>query len=268
MSQWCRLWDDMVTDPKFRVIAKRSGRPTSEVIAVFVHMMTNVTKSHRTQTNASERGCLEGWDDESVAIAIDAETQHVADIREAMQGRTLEGSRLTGWDKRQPIREDNSAERAKAWREKKRDRSVDGEPDGDETERDRTQTERDQTLDKIRVDTDKKEGEPKGSPCPKPSKSVRTRIDYPSDFEDWWKAYPTDQNMSKAEALKAWRQLGPEDRQKAIAAAPRFRIWCRQQKDYRTIHAERWLSKRRFDGFAPQADEPERTLPLEWAQTA
>lgn len=115
---------------------------------------------------------------------------------------------------------------------------------------------------------DQEEGEPKGSPCPKPSKSVRTRIDYPSDFEDWWKAYPTDQNMSKAEALKAWRQLGPEDRQKAIAAAPRFRIWCRQQKDYRTIHAERWLSKRRFDGFAPQADEPERTLPLEWAQTA
>lgn len=99
MIQWCRLWDDMVTDPKFRVVAKRAGRPVSEVIAVFAHMMTNVTKSHRTPTNASERGCLEGWDDEFVAIAIDAETQHVADIREAMQGRTLDGSRLTGWDK-------------------------------------------------------------------------------------------------------------------------------------------------------------------------
>jgi hypothetical protein len=115
---------------------------------------------------------------------------------------------------------------------------------------------------------DQGEEEPNGSSCPKPSKSVRTRIDYPADFEEWWKAYPTDQNMSKAEALKAWRQLGPEDRQKAIAAAPRFRIWCRQQKDYRTIHAERWLSKRRFDGFAPQEHDAERTLPLEWAQTA
>lgn len=138
MSQWFRLWDDMVTDPKFRVIAKRSGRPVSEVLAVFLHMMTNVAKSNRTQANASEHGMLEGWDDESVAIAVDAETEHVADIREAMQGRTLEGSRLTGWGKRQPLREDNSAERAKAWRDKRKERSVDTEQDCDASERKRT----------------------------------------------------------------------------------------------------------------------------------
>lgn len=33
MSQWVRLWEDMPTDPKWRVIAKRAGRPISEVIA-------------------------------------------------------------------------------------------------------------------------------------------------------------------------------------------------------------------------------------------
>jgi len=41
MSQWVRLWEDMPTDPKWRVIAKRAGRPISEVIAVFTHMLIN-----------------------------------------------------------------------------------------------------------------------------------------------------------------------------------------------------------------------------------
>ncbi len=53
MSQWVRLWDDMPTDPKWRVIARRSGRPLSEVISVFVFMMTNAG------ANATERGRFE-----------------------------------------------------------------------------------------------------------------------------------------------------------------------------------------------------------------
>jgi hypothetical protein len=110
MSQWVRLWEDMPNDPKWRVVAKRSRRPVSEVLAVFVHMMTNAGAS-------AERGCLDGWSDEDVAISIDAEVEHVTAIREAMNGKTLDGDHLTGWEKRQPKREDGSAERAKNWRE-------------------------------------------------------------------------------------------------------------------------------------------------------
>jgi hypothetical protein len=111
---WVRLWVDMPTDPKFRVIAKKANRPLSEVIAVFVFMMTNAG------ANANERGELCNWSDEDVAAALDVETQFVASIREAMQGKTLDGERLRGWEKRQPKREDGAAERAKAWRERKR----------------------------------------------------------------------------------------------------------------------------------------------------
>lgn len=126
---WVRLWADMPTDPKWRVIAKRSGRTISEIMAVYVHMMTN---AGRTQPNATERGELHNWSDEDVAAALDIEPEHVATIREAMQGKTLDGKRLTGWEKRQPKREDSSAERAKAWRERKRTQPNAGErPDSD-----------------------------------------------------------------------------------------------------------------------------------------
>lgn len=114
MANWVRLWEDMPTDPKWRVIAKRSGRSISEVIAVFNFMLANAG------ANANERGVLLNWSDEDVAAALDVDTEHVAAIREAMQGKTLEGDRLSGWEKRQPKREDSSAERAKQWRERKR----------------------------------------------------------------------------------------------------------------------------------------------------
>lgn len=114
MANWVRLWEDMPTDPKWRVIAKRAGRPIAEVMAVFMFMMTNAG------ANATERGELSNWSDEDVAAALDVETQAVTAIREAMQGKTLEGDRLSGWEKRQPKREDGAAERAKQWRERNR----------------------------------------------------------------------------------------------------------------------------------------------------
>jgi hypothetical protein len=97
----------MVNDPKFRTIARVSRQEISRVISVYVHMMT-------CASNATERGHTEGWCDEDVATALDIETEDVQAIREAMQGRVLDGDYLTGWEKRQPLREredDTAAER-------------------------------------------------------------------------------------------------------------------------------------------------------------
>lgn len=118
---WVRLWIDMPTDPKFRVIAKKAGRPLAEVISVFVTMMTNAgANANERNEQRNERGELANWSDEDVAAALDMEAEHVEAIRSAMQGKTLEGNKLKGWEKRQPKREDNSAERSKSWRERKR----------------------------------------------------------------------------------------------------------------------------------------------------
>jgi hypothetical protein len=53
---------------------------------------------------------------EDLASALDLETDQVQAILEAMQGRVLDGNRLTGWFSRQ-AQDQGSAERAKIWRE-------------------------------------------------------------------------------------------------------------------------------------------------------
>lgn len=116
MTSWVRLWLDMPTDPKWRVIAKRAQRPLSEVIAIFTFMLTNAA------ANANERGALINWSDEDIGAALDIEHEHVIAIREAMQGKVLDGDHLRGWEKRQPKREDNSSERGREWRERSRER--------------------------------------------------------------------------------------------------------------------------------------------------
>jgi len=85
---------------------------------------------------------------------------------------------------------------------------------------------------------------------PKPVRTPKARKAYPDDFEAFWRAYPTDPNMSKAEALAAWQRLGEEDRQQAVASIPSFVAFCRKDPTYRPIHACRFLTKRRFEGHA------------------
>lgn len=86
--------------------------------------------------------------------------------------------------------------------------------------------------------------------------SFRTRkTTYSKDFEEtFWKLYPTDKNMSKADAWKQWQRLSPEDRADAVKAISPFIAWIKTQKDYRTLHACRFLSQRRFEGFVAGED--------------
>lgn len=83
---------------------------------------------------------------------------------------------------------------------------------------------------------------------PKPKK----RAAYPEDFEAAWRAYPTDPIMSKKEAFEKWRRLGAEDREAVARAIPKFVSYCAQNPTYRPVHMCRFISQRRFDGFAPK----------------
>lgn len=89
------------------------------------------------------------------------------------------------------------------------------------------------------------------------------RNSYPDDFEKFWKAYPTDPNMSKAEAHKAWKKLDIEDRGAAAKAVGPYRLWASNQTNYRILHAVRFLSQRRFDGFAAEAGTVQRQEPIQ-----
>ena len=75
---------------------------------------------------------------------------------------------------------------------------------------------------------------------------------YPDDFETFWKSYPTDPLMSKAKAFDQWRRMTAADKCAAQAAIPAFRDFIKRQINYRTVHAQRYLSERRYEGFAAQ----------------
>jgi hypothetical protein len=73
------------------------------------------------------------------------------------------------------------------------------------------------------------------------------------DFEIFWKDYPTDALMSKKRALEQWEKLSPAEREAAHRAIPAFKEYCRKNPTYRPVHAERFLSQKRFEGFAQSA---------------
>jgi hypothetical protein len=57
---------------------------------------------------------------EEIGASLDISDDDVISILNAMTGRFIEGNKILSWEKRQPKREDGAAERAKAWRERKR----------------------------------------------------------------------------------------------------------------------------------------------------
>ena len=128
MASWLRLWHDMPNDPKWRTIARISSQPIALVQATYLHLLVtasrNVTRGHVDVTN------------EDLASALDVTEDAIASIIDAMQGRVIEGSMLSGWEKRQPAREDaigiengakTAAERKRTQRERERAVAVDGE---------------------------------------------------------------------------------------------------------------------------------------------
>lgn len=84
-----------------------------------------------------------------------------------------------------------------------------------------------------------------------PAKGKRARKEYPADFEAAWLAYPRSPNMSKAEALSAWQRLSQEDRAKVLPSIPSYAAYLKTKPDLEVIHFCRYLSKRRFEGYAP-----------------
>lgn len=109
---WVRLWHEMPSDPKWRVVARKSNQPVAHVIALFVYMMVEASR-------AEERGLISGVRIAEAAALLDLNEQTVAAILEAMNGLVHDGKRLSGWKARQPLREDDSTARVQAHRKRK-----------------------------------------------------------------------------------------------------------------------------------------------------
>ena len=129
----------MPNDPKWRTIARASGQSIGNVMAVYLHVLVNAS-------GADDRGTTQRLQAEDVASALDVDSEQVQAILAAMQGRVLNGERVSGWAARQPAREDGAAERAKAWRDNQK-RSERNQTQPNARERSETDTETDKEKD-------------------------------------------------------------------------------------------------------------------------
>lgn len=249
-NSWLRLWHDMPNDPKWRTIARISGEPISLVQAIYIHLLVdasrNVTRGHADVTV------------EDMASSLDVTEEQVEQIYSAMQGRVMEGNKLTGWEKRQPKREDSgdgesgaksAAERKREQRERERLAQI-------ELEKQQChEASRNVTTD-TDTDTD--------------TENIKTLLsesdDSNDDFEQFWTAYPKKQ--AKQDAAKAFRsaKLKPKQLQTVlqdITSRKSSAEWLKEGGKYiplpaTYIRGQRWLD----EPVAPAATQPSHPVEL------
>jgi hypothetical protein len=112
-----------------------------------------------------------------------------------------------------------------------------------------------QVLVKTYEGSEKKSQEGKGRErekeisCPV-GKPTRTKVGYSEEFDkSFWEPYPRSPNMSKQEAWREWQKLDPADRPLACKAVEPFKRFLKTKPNLETVHACRFLSQRRFEGF-------------------
>lgn len=115
---WFRWHHGSVTDPKFQLVAKKAGVRPADVLAVWACLLEEASQ-------AEDRGNPGTVDFDSLDCLLGFEDGTALRIYERMKERALftgEG-RIEAWERRQPKREregDDSTNRVKAFRERKR----------------------------------------------------------------------------------------------------------------------------------------------------
>ena len=122
-NQWFRSWHGAPTDPKWLGIARKAGVAPGIVAALVWALLDRASQ-------ASERGSIAGYDADGLACFMGCEAEQVEHVISLMHEKeVLKDNAFNGWEKYQPKREDNSAERAKEWRERKRTQPNASEPE-------------------------------------------------------------------------------------------------------------------------------------------
>lgn len=287
---WFRWHEGTSSDPKFHLIARKSGQPAAFALAIWAMLLERASA-------AEVRGDVSGFDCESADAALgmpDGAAQAIYDAMVA-KGMVVDG-RLAKWEERQPKKEDaTSTERVREHRAKK----AKFEFASNEVKRQETQcnevkhqetqcneVKRQETPDKIReyikpplpphaggerdLQTSGEEDpgppdDPKARPqgggpflVAKSGRKFEGR--QLADFERFW----TDFGLSrgKAEAADAWLDI-PDMTDALVAriceaakqeAADRPRLEGRGQKPKQ---ARGWLLSRRWEDYeAPKARDP------------
>lgn len=141
MADWLRWWHGTVTDTKFLWVARRAGARLGDVLAVWSALLEEASQ-------AAERGYVVRFDADSFDCLLGTDDGEVSRIIDAMAAKGLidQDGRLSGWDSRQPNREDSgsptaksSTARSREHRARKRGESALRETPRNDLQRDATQ---------------------------------------------------------------------------------------------------------------------------------
>lgn len=151
---WFRWHHGSVTDPKFQLVARRAGASLPDVLAVWSYLLEQASASEKRgdfgQIDCEAIDCMFGFPS--------TETR-TADILKAMQQRDLiTDSQVIAWDRRQPKREDDTAnERKRRQREREHAERIAASVTG-ETSRNDTQCHAEVTHCHARGEESREEG--------------------------------------------------------------------------------------------------------------
>lgn len=137
--KWLKWHIGSVNDPKFTVVARKSGQPKAVVLAVWAYLLEGA---------ADRAGNVSGLDLEDLAAGLDVSVQAANAIWLALVDKGLiDGEVIAAWGKRQSV--DVSTERVRKYREKRNaEVTVETVSPAPET----TETAEETRLDKTRLD--------------------------------------------------------------------------------------------------------------------
>ena len=117
--EWFRWYHGVVFDPKFKLVARKSGQPVTAVISVWAALL-------ECASQAECRGDISSFDCENFDIGFDLPDGACQAIVDALEGKGLihEG-RLSRWEVRQPEPERQSKSN-KVRQRKKQDTGTEG----------------------------------------------------------------------------------------------------------------------------------------------
>lgn len=237
---WFRWHHGSVTDPKFQLVARKSGGSLTDVLAIWAFLLEKASA-------ATDRGCFGEVDAEALDVLFNfpsTETR-TANILRVLEERGLtDGGRIARWEDRQPKREregDSSTSRVQAFRAKQHQATQ-----GNATKRHETPREEEKRVDE------------KDTP-----QTPRGGLD--GRFERFWEAYPRKQG--KDGAKRAFEKRKPDEALlatmlAAVEAQKRTEQWTRDGGQFIPFPAT-WINQGRWQDAVGDNGAP----PVEWHET-
>ena len=207
---WFRWHHGSVTDPKFQLVARKSGASLPDVLAVWAYLLEKASA-------AEFRGCFGEVDCEAVDCLFgfsDGATDAI--LSEMVERKLIADEYVVAWEKRQPKREregDKSTERVQAFRQRQRQETPGNATERQETprgEESREEEKREQPKKEAR-----KRAAPVGAACPE------------GVGEDVWRDWTALRKAKRAPVSPTVMAEAEREAAKAGMTLEAFlRVWC------------------------------------------